>query len=280
VTMPDAVVIRAEEGRRVERVDISPILPPDPGAKAGAPVSTSYASPSVSMAANIMEALEIGTSLLLFDDESTAIPVYSRDAVSRELIPAEASPRTLPDILPLLRDQHGISSVAVGSSEELFGVADRIILFDRFRPGEVTAKVHEMIKKTGCARLPKTSGAFPLPKRRTPLSRNLEPLKHERKTIMPTGRDIVQYGDEYLDLSGLSQLVSKAQVRAIGRAITLVDKLLDASPSLADAIGGVMARISHVGLDTLSNKQMGDLALFRAHELAGAINRMKQLKIK
>ena len=205
----------------------------------------------------------------------------NRDGASRELIPAnQLPPRTLTDILPLLRDRHGISSVVVGSSEELLDIADTVIFLDRFVPRDVTARAKEITSRRRTVPSKGESGRFDLPRARIPLSRSLEPPKTDRKTPPPQGRDIIPYGDEYLDLSGIPQLVSKAQARAVGRAIALVDRLLDGSPTLRDAIGKVMVRISTVGLDALSNRQMGDLASFRPQELAAAINRMRQLKIK
>ena len=61
VTAGDAVKIRAEDGRRVEKVDISPFISNLPGNESTVAFSTDNKRKHF-QAANIMEALEIGTS--------------------------------------------------------------------------------------------------------------------------------------------------------------------------------------------------------------------------
>src|SRR4028118_511937 len=65
VTLGDAVKVRAEDGRSVAGVDISAMIGELPGGRSTEGFSTPNASGSTSQAANIAEALEIGTSLLL-----------------------------------------------------------------------------------------------------------------------------------------------------------------------------------------------------------------------
>ena len=68
VARPDAVKIRAEDGRSVAGVDISAMIGDLPGGRPTRDFSTPNASGSTSQAANIAEALEVGTSLLLVDE--------------------------------------------------------------------------------------------------------------------------------------------------------------------------------------------------------------------
>jgi hypothetical protein len=42
----------------------------------------------------------------------------------------------------------------------------------------------------------------------------------------------------------------------------------------------VVERVNTVGLDTLSNRLMGDLAVFRTFELAAIINRLHAVRMK
>ena len=72
VTSRHAVKIRAEDGRRVERVDISPFIDNLPGGVDTRAFSTDNASGSTSQAANIMEALEMGADTLLLDEDTSA----------------------------------------------------------------------------------------------------------------------------------------------------------------------------------------------------------------
>jgi hypothetical protein len=77
VTRPDAVTIRAEDGRGVTGVDISAMIGELPGGRRTDDFSTPNASGSTSQAANIAEALEIGTSLLLVDEDTSATNSWS-----------------------------------------------------------------------------------------------------------------------------------------------------------------------------------------------------------
>ncbi|MDD6790835.1 MAG: ABC-ATPase domain-containing protein, partial [Thermobifida fusca] len=72
VTRADAVKIRAEEGRSVVRTDISAFVRTLPTGADTSDFSTENASGSTSQAANIAEALEAGTSVLLIDEDTTA----------------------------------------------------------------------------------------------------------------------------------------------------------------------------------------------------------------
>ena len=60
-------LLRAEDGRNVEKVNISAFINNLPGNKDTHLFSTENASGSTSQAANVMEALESGTSLILID---------------------------------------------------------------------------------------------------------------------------------------------------------------------------------------------------------------------
>src|SRR5680860_1578426 len=72
VTVEDAVKIRAEDCRSVTGVDISPFIDRLHFGKETNSFSTPNASGSTSQAANIMEALEIGTEVLLIDEDTSA----------------------------------------------------------------------------------------------------------------------------------------------------------------------------------------------------------------
>lgn len=86
ITVADAVKIRAEDGRRIEKVDISPFINNLPNNVDTTRFTTENASGSTSQAANIIEAIEIGTSLLLLDEDTSATNFMIRDARMQKLI--------------------------------------------------------------------------------------------------------------------------------------------------------------------------------------------------
>src|SRR5215217_5139466 len=89
VARADAVKIRAEDGRSVAGVDISGMIGELPGGRPTTSFSTTNASGSTSQAANIAEAVEIGTSLLLVDEDTSATNFMIRDERMRELVRKE-----------------------------------------------------------------------------------------------------------------------------------------------------------------------------------------------
>jgi len=282
VTVPDAVGIRVEEGRRIEKVDISPFIGSISQNIDTEHFSSKLAPPAASVAANIMEALEIGTSLLMFDDETMVTSLMERDARIQALIPKELEPvNPLIDILPLLRDEHNVSSIIVGCSGDYLDIADTVIAMKNFDTVVVTDEAKQIVQENPAVRVLEKAGHFSIPAGRCPVGSSLEPVKKERANqSRPHGKRYVQYGDEFIDVSKVTQLMNQSQSRAISRGMSMVYRLMDSSQSLKEAVDKVLERMEHVGLDVLSNRLMGDLASFRAYELAAAINRKKNLKIR
>src|SRR5579884_1592081 len=150
VTAPHAVKIRAEDGRRIERVDVSPFLSNLPFDADTRSFSTDNASGSTSQAASIMEALEVGTSCLLLDEDTSATNFMVRDELMQRLVPAELEPITpFIDRVRELRDR-GVSTIMVAGGEgDYFEVADRVILMEIYRPRDVSDRAHQLVAENG-----------------------------------------------------------------------------------------------------------------------------------
>ena len=140
VTVNDAVKIRAEDGRRIEQVDIRPFIGNLPYGCDTSVFSTDEASGSTSQAANIIESLEVGTSLLLIDEDTSATNFMIRDYRMQELVAKDKEPITpfIDKVRQLYEDQ-GVSTIMViGGSGDYFDVADRVIMMDAYRPRDAT----------------------------------------------------------------------------------------------------------------------------------------------
>ncbi|MFV1995794.1 MAG: P-loop domain-containing protein, partial [Verrucomicrobiales bacterium] len=94
VARGDAVKIRAEDGRSVAGVDISPFIDNLPGGTDTERFTTENASGSTSQAANIVEALEAGAGVLFVDEDIAATNFMIRDARMQELVAKEKEPIT------------------------------------------------------------------------------------------------------------------------------------------------------------------------------------------
>ncbi len=76
ITQDDAVKVRAEDGRAVAHVNISPFISDLPNGKDTVDFSTEDASGSTSQAANVVEAIRAGAKLLLIDEDTCATKFY------------------------------------------------------------------------------------------------------------------------------------------------------------------------------------------------------------
>ena len=135
-TEATAVKVRAEDGRSVVGVDISPFIGQLPGGLETRWFTTENASGSTSQAANIAEALEAGSRLLLVDEDTSASNFMIRDRRMQALIEKRHEPITpFVDQVQGLYRQHRVSTVLVmGGSGDYFDVADTVIAMVDYMP--------------------------------------------------------------------------------------------------------------------------------------------------
>ena len=285
VADPSAVKIRAEDGRYVEGVDIRPFIAYLPGGGTPERFHTLNASGSTSQAANIMEALEVGTRVLLLDEDTCATNLMIRDARMQALVEKSGEPITpFLDRVRQLADQRGVSSILVlGGSGDYFDVADTVIRMDTFVPADVTAQAKAVAAAAPSGRAVETEGTWPCTLTpRVPDPASLDPRKGRRDvSIKSRALRAVQYGTEEIELDDVAQLVDEGQVRAIGKAMELArQQFMDGQRDLPAVIDAVMDTVDRAGLDALDDRPGGDFAAFRAYELAAAINRLRTLRMK
>ncbi|KAJ3040773.1 hypothetical protein HK097_002473 [Rhizophlyctis rosea] len=130
--------IRAEDGRSVKGVDISPFIGVLPFGQGTERFSTADASGSTSMAANIQEALETGCTGFLFDEDTCATNFLIRDLRMQMLISKENEPITplISKIRSLYTEQNCSSILVVGGSGSYLDVADLVISMESYVPNK------------------------------------------------------------------------------------------------------------------------------------------------
>jgi predicted ABC-class ATPase len=279
-----AVKIRAEDGRRIEKVNISPFINNLPFGKDTARFSTDNASGSTSQAANIMEALEIGAQVLLIDEDTSATNFMVRDERMQELVVKAKEPITpFVDKVQKLFAERRVSSILVmGGSGDYFDVADTVIMMENYQPHCVTEQAVEIARKHTSARIDEGGDTFGEVTPRRPLKGGFDPSRGKREVkIDAKGLRTILYGTTSIDLSYLEQLVDRSQTRAIGLMIHYyAEHCLNHSSSLKEGIEMVMGAVQERGLDCLLPYSVGNLAMPRVFELSGAINRMRTLQVK
>ncbi len=292
VTQSGAVKIRAEDGRSIASVDISPFINQLPQGRSTRQFSTTNASGSTSQAANIMEALEAGAvgaatgglPLFLVDEDTAATNFMIRDRRMQQLIAKEKEPITpFIDKVRQLYTDYGVSTILVmGGSGDYFDVADTVIAMENFQPIDVTEKAKAIAKANATERTPEGGKQFGQITPRVPLPESIDPSRGQRDVKLKV-RDVdeIRFGGEEIDLSAVEQIVEAGQLRAIAEAIVYAKRqYVNGHSTLPEILGCVMADIESQGLDVLTNFPQGDLVRFRRFELAAALNRLRTLKVR
>jgi predicted ABC-class ATPase len=245
--------------------------------------TTDNASGSTSQAANIMEALEMGAKVLLIDEDTSATNFMIRDRRMQELVQKTHEPITpLIDKVRQLYQEKGVSTILVmGGSGDYFETADTVIWMNNYRPFQVTSDARAIAEKFPVHRLPEGGEQFGEISSRQPKPESFDPSRGNREVrIEAKGQETLMYGEQIIDLSYLEQLVETGQTRAIGRVIHLyASKYLEGSSSLREGLEKVLEEIEEKGLDCLMPYKVGNLVKPRSLEIAGAINRLRSLRI-
>ena len=284
VTQVSAVKIRAEDGRSIASVDISPFINQLPQGRSTRQFSTPNASGSTSQAANIIEALEAGAKVLLVDEDTAATNFMIRDRRMQQLIAKDKEPITpFIDKVRQLYTDYGVSTILVmGGSGDYFDVADTVIAMENFEPQEVSEKAKVIAEQHRTERISEGGKEFGQITPRIPLAESIDPSRGHREVKLKV-RDVdeVVFGTEEIDLAAVEQIAEKGQLRAIAQAIVYGKRqYINGRYTLPEVLNRIMADIESKGLDILTNFPEGDLVIFRRFELAAALNRLRTLKVK
>ena len=289
MTNPDAVKIRAEDGRRVEQVDISPFISNLLFGRSTETFSTEDASGSTSQAANIMETLEAGATALLLDEDTSATNFMVRDARMQALVHKEHEPITpFLDRVRELYDTRDVSTVLVmGGSGDYFDAADKVILMRDYLPQEVTAEAKKIARARPTRRAIEAGSPLPRDFGRVPVARSFDPSRGKREVKIDTKAvDLILFGKEPIDLRAAEQLVDTSQTRAIGHIIYLAaGRFMDGERTLHEVLALVEELVDREGLDLLDpfhqkGQHPGNFARPRKYEIATAINRLRTLRMR
>ena len=289
VTAASAVKVRAEDGRRVERVDISPFIGNLPYGRSTADLGTDDASGSTSQAANIVEALEVGAEVLLLDEDTSATNFMVRDARMQALVAKEHEPITpFVDRVRELYDELGVSTVLVmGGCGDYFDAADTVIMMRDYVPVDVTAEARAIAGAHNSGRRPETAAKLQAITPRIPLAESFDASRGRRDVkIDARALDLIQYGTERIDLRGVEQVVDQSQTWAIGSAIYLAtQQLMDGKATLRQVVEAIDALLDERSLDVLdpyhrAAHHPGNYARPRPFEIAAAINRLRTVRMR
>ncbi len=286
VSHPSLVKIRAEDGRRIERTGIHGFIGSLPGGRSTRDFSTDDASGSTSQAASIVEAIEVGATGLLLDEDTCATNFMLRDARMQALIHRDHEPITpFVDRVAELHERLGVSTVLVmGGCGDYFEAADQVIAMRDYRAHDVTADAKRIAEANPGQREHEVEEPFEVPKPRVPAADGFDASRGKRAVkIDVRGVDHLGFGREDVNLRGVEQLLDPSQTRAVGLAMHLATRdLMGDGQDLRTILDALDERFDHEGLDFLdpfarAHEHPGNLARPRRFEIAAAINRLRTL---
>lgn len=282
-SVPEAMAVRAADGRAVTGVDLRPFISHLPGRDADpAQFTTANASGSTSQAASIMESLELwgqpAQAALLLDEDTCATNLLIRDQRMRALVSSEREPITpLVDRIRALHRERGISTLIVmGGSGDYLDVADQVLIMDSYRLVDATAQARQV-----CASQPRVDTSlpdFPLPAQRLPQRPEAKRRGPSRTRALGTQRLVLDRHE--VDVADVSGLVDEGQALAVAWALrALLERHFDGRTSLSQALAQVAKRLDDVGLDALGEAHPAFLVRPRLVDVGAAVNRLRSLQV-
>ncbi|RCG25623.1 ATPase [Streptomyces diacarni] len=281
VSRNETVKLRAEDGRRVERVDVHAFVDHLPDGSDTSDFSTENASGSTSQAASLCEAVEAGARVLLIDEDTAATNLMIRDARMQALVAKDREPLTpLVDTIRSLHRDHGVSTVLVmGGSGDYLEVADRVVMMDAYRPSDVTERARQ-IAAVPTGRHAEAE-AFPGVVARVPEPASLDAEVRGRSRIRARGEDVLSFGDHEVDLRAVEQIADPRQVTGVGLALELMVRrsMLDGRRTLSEALDLLEEMLADGPTWPLLTVRDEDFAVPRRFETAAALNRIRGLRM-
>ena len=286
ITDDTAWKLRAEDGRKIKDVDISLFINHLPNGRNTRRFSTLDASGSTSQAANIIEAIEAKSQVLLIDEDTSATNFMVRDELMQRLIQKDKEPIT--PFLERARDLYekaGISTIlVVGSCGSYFYIADQIIQMDNYCPVDITEKTRKLLKEYKKPDCEAEGFALPSEKRSISFGSSVVRRKnyrgtgmveeHEKLKVM--GRESLMLGKEQLDLRYLEQLADREQTQTLGYLLKYAkEQYSGKTTDLTALMESLIRKLEKEGIGSVSGQKEipAGMAMPRRQEIYACFNR-------
>lgn len=283
ITDESAVKLRAEDGRSIQKTDISMFICNLPNGRDTKTFYTEDASGSTSQAANTVEAMEAGAGVFLIDEDTSATNFMIRDELMQRVVSRDVEP-IMPfiDRVRELYEEYGISTILVaGSCGSYFHKSDCIVQMNQYQPTEITA-----FAKKEAESYPYTLGDAERAKKpdfNRIVGRDAAFARDDRIKMKTDGVDGFSINREEVDLRYVEQLADSEQLTALAHMVKNM-KLhdFDGRRTLGEAVENMYHRIREKGFRAFcggaeGGPVPGNLAMPRKQELYAALNRCREL---
>ncbi|WP_297700487.1 ABC-ATPase domain-containing protein [uncultured Fibrobacter sp.] len=283
-----ALRVGVEDGRSVRGTDLSPFVRDLPGGVSTKNFNTLSASGSTSEAANLLEAMEAGSTTFLIDEDSSAVNFLIRDGRVRKLLGDEREP-----LIPLTDRIREISAqgysfiLVAGACGDYLDLADNIVIMANYK-----AEVPQ-VKVTACAELGRSEPAEVSQPRSfvaymQPLQKSVRPTSAVERQVKVklAGDTLLQIGFLVSDTSRLNTLVDRQQ--RFGAGFVLLNLLQNAASnaesgdasnagdSVAETIRKLYEKIQNVGFRNLPQGMSREMSLPRVVDIACVAFRLRE----
>ncbi len=270
ITDESAFKLRAEEHRCIHETDISMFINNLPMKSDTTRFQTENASGSTSQAANTVEALASGSTVLLIDEDTSATNFMVRDGRMAQLVSDEKEPITpfIRKIRSLYHDM-GISTILVaGSSGDYLSVADTVLQMDCYETKDVTIQAKELTVELTEETVQKTDW----------LKKAVRTKRIEKAKVH--GWDTISLDKNEIDLRYLEQIVGESQTAALAYISQYVlERLANGKKTLPQLTEEVFAKLEKEGILALTPKNYGagPAAYVRRQEILACLARYRML---
>lgn len=283
ITDNTAFKVRAEDGRSIVKTDISLFIDNLPNGKDTINFTTENASGSTSQSANIVEAMESKTKLLLVDEDTSATNFMMRDDLMQKLVAKEKEPITpFIEIVKPIYEQLDISTIiVVGSSGDFFDIADCVIQMDNYETKDVTKEAKSLMRGEILKRIKEKKLKIDIKFNKVIKKGNIE-IGPKGAKIKVSGIDSININRENIDLRAVEQIVDTEQLNSIGSIMKWIENNLSyKNLPFEKMIDEIISEIAKNGLISIEKIKggWGSLAMPRKQEIMATYNRYRKLKI-
>ena len=270
ITDASAFKLRAEEHRCIHETDISMFINNLPMKSDTTRFQTENASGSTSQAANTVEALAAGSTVLLIDEDTSATNFMVRDGRMAQLVSDEKEPITpfIRKIRSLYQDL-GISTILVaGSSGDYLSVADTVLQMDCYETKDVTARAKELAIELIEENVQKTDWL-----KKTVSSKRIEKARVH-------GWDTISLDKNEIDLRYLEQIVGESQTATLAYIMQyILDRLANGKKTIPQLAKEASDKLEKEGILSMTprNYGAGPAAYVRQQEILACLARYRML---
>lgn len=277
ITDDTAVKLRAEDGRSIQKVDISMFINNLPNGKDTTCFSTEDASGSTSQAANVVEAMEAGSSLFLVDEDTSATNFMVRDELMQKVVHRDMEPIT-PFSLRVrqLYEIAQISTILVaGSSGSYFYQADHIIQMKEYQPEDITEMAKSVAQEF--ATIDEQVPEILLPDFSRVRTWFRKSDTRERVKMKVMGKDSISINKETIDLRYVEQLVETGQLAGLANVVWYIrTNFLSENMSMTEAVDRIEKLLNTCGFEKIcAGRVPGNLTVPRRQEIFACLNRWR-----